>query len=316
MQHILIIGLIKSKYAKVVMMTIDKSCCIVSVATGKYIKGIDRLEQSLTKMGYNGHTLFFRDSLPEGSPTHNEAPWGFKVFAIHAALKKGYTKVLWLDSNMVCVRKPYTIFNKLDKDGYYFWYPYSDKLGDYCSDIAIQNMEITRKQSFDISDLCAACLGININNKTANIILEQWTTYALDGITFRGIPKQYPLEYSFTNKDNIVSKDNRVKGHRHDQSVLSYLVWKYKLKRSHCEIKNIHSKSTKDDNIYSKALSLEVEIVQNRDVKTDTYLVSVNKWLNTKGIKQIIFFVLSIVDTIRRRYKYYTNEHKLKKGHV
>lgn len=283
-------------------MKIDKSCCIVNVSTGHYIIGQNRLKKSLDEVGYTGSTLFFTDTLPEGAPCHDDSPFGFKPFAIKEAINKGYKKILWLDSNMICIRPPKSIFKKIKTEGHYCWCVYSHKMGEWCSDLALKNLGIDRETALQIYEISPQCLGINADNKTALSFLDEWYHYALDGITFRGIPKEYPLSLTNSNIDELVSKDTRVKGHRHDQTVASFLVWKHDLKHSHYEAKNIQTKTKDGKNIYSKAISVEVEIIQNRDITDEVYLPKVDKWGNKIGFHKVIFIILSIVDFFRRRF--------------
>ena len=83
--------------------------------------------------------------------------------------------------------------------------------------------------------------GINADSKNAKDIFTEWNNFANDGKTFKGLSEEYDIKDSFMNLNNIVSKDKRVKGHRHDQTALSFLAWKYKL--------DIHSFFTRNLNI-------------------------------------------------------------------
>ncbi len=69
--------------------------CIVNTATGIYGRGQDRLKDSLIKNGYTGDFLFFRNELPPGCPSQEQAPWAFKIFAVKEAINKGYSSILY-----------------------------------------------------------------------------------------------------------------------------------------------------------------------------------------------------------------------------
>ena len=172
-------------------------------------------------------------------------------------------------------------------------------MGYWCSDIALENFGIDRETSLKITEVNPSYVGINTKSSTALRMLNDWNNYALDGITFRGIPKQYQLSETNKNDKGIISKDPRVKGHRHDQTALSYLVWKYKLKISFMETKNVQSLTSNNENKYSIAIPLTVEIVQNRDIKFEDYYKTYNKWGNKKGFDKIKFIILSVIDTVR-----------------
>lgn len=280
-------------------MKFTSEFCIVNYASGIYKKGQKRLKDSLISNGYTGDFLFFTEENGELIPSQDESPWGFKPVLLNYAKEKGYKYILWLDSNMICIRKPVTIFKKIIKNGYYISSSYTTKMGYWCSDIALENFGIDRETSFKITEVNPSYVGINIYNPIAIKLLNEWNKYALDGITFRGIPQNYLLSETNKNDRGIVSKDTRVKGHRHDQTALSYLVWKYKLKISFMETKNVQSLTSNNENKYSIAIPLTVEIVQNRDIKFEKYYKTYNKWGNTTGFSKIKFIILSLIDTGR-----------------
>jgi hypothetical protein len=62
----------------------------------------------------------------------------------------------------------------------------------------------------------------NMQNKPARECFEKMIFYAKEGNTFKG---------SWFNKNSEVSSDPRVSGHRHDQSVLSILRYKYHIEK-------------------------------------------------------------------------------------
>lgn len=287
-----------------------ENCCIVNFATGKYVEGQNRLRNSLLNSGYNGSFLFFSDNDSNRFPKQDDSPWGFKPLIIQEAIKKGYKYILWLDSNMICLRKPKTIFKKIKNFGFYISSSFTHDMGTWCSDLALETFNISREQSFHIFEVNPSYVGINASNSNAMNLLNDWANFALDGKTFRGISKEFPLAETNRNFNHLVSKDDRVKGHRHDQTALSFLCWKYNIKLSFCEIKNIQSKQLDGSNKYSKAISFEVEIVQNRDIKSDSYLLTYDKYGNNTGLKKIKFIILSIIETIRRRVMYLENNTK------
>ena len=278
-----------------------KDCCIVNYSSGIYIVGQKRLKQSLIDNGYSGDFLFFDDS-DSRFPKQSKIPYGFKLKAVSLAIEKGYKYKLWLDSNLVCIRKPVKIFTIIKEQGIYVYSPYAEKMGYWCSDLALQSFSLERETSFDIDELCAAIFGINADSKNAKDIFTEWNNFANDGKTFKGLSEEYDIKDSFMNLNNIVSKDKRVKGHRHDQTALSFLAWKYKLDIHYLEVKDVCAVNSENfKHKYSKAISLDVEIAQNRDIKTQKYFDKYDKWGNSKGLKKLCFICLSFIDTIKRR---------------
>lgn len=281
---------------------IDNSCCVVNVADGKYLNGQKRLKQSLINCGYEGSFCFF-DEIPKEWPSHDESPMGYKPLAIKYALEKGFDYVLWLDANMVCVRKPLQIFKKIKKNGYYMPCVFAVSFGEWCSDSSLKTFGMSREQALKTVEVHSGFVGISKKNKLALNLLDEWCSYALDKKTFRGIDKNYPLNETNFNNNCIVSKDLRVKGHRHDQSALSFLAYKYKCKLSTLEIRNFQSLNSDGTNHYGKAISFDTEFIQSRDTKTDAFLQMIDRFGNHTGVQKLRFVIFSFAETILRRLK-------------
>jgi hypothetical protein len=72
------------------------SRCVVNVATGRYVKGQARL------LGTLGEPfLAWTDPAQIGAPSHQERPYAFKAYALQAAVRQGYTQLLWADACIV-----------------------------------------------------------------------------------------------------------------------------------------------------------------------------------------------------------------------
>lgn len=280
------------------------SCCIVSFSTSNFITGQKRLKQSLIANGYTGDFLFFDDSNKK-IPLQKDVPYGFKPFVLNIAVQKGYKYILWLDSSIICIRNPKKIFSIIKKEGTFVWSPYTAKMGEWCSDIALNSFNLQRETSFQIDELCGAIYGFNTENPDAISLFNEWNAYANDKKTFLGIPKNIDYKESFTNKTLLVSKDERVKGHRHDQTALSFLAYKYKIPLHYLEVKDICMTDLLNNNhIYSKAIGFDTILVLNRDIKSSVYYDTYNKYGNSKGLKKLLFIILSLIDTMRRRIFY------------
>lgn len=280
-------------------MNYNKKFCIVNYADGVFLRGQKRLKESLVSCGYTGDFLFLSDSDKERFPLHEDSPWAFKPLAIREAFSKGYEYVLWLDSSIICIRNPKQVFSKIMNQGFYFVTLNNDSFGEWCSDYALEELGIGREESYTFDELNAAIVGFNKNNGTACDILDEWCSFALSGKAFRGLPKEYELAATFNNNNKQCSTDIRVKGHRHDQTVLSYLVWKHHCKTNFTEIKNIQSINDNGLSVYARAIPFFVCLVQNRDIKYENYLKSYSKWGNSKGIKKLFFILLSLLNTVR-----------------
>lgn len=92
--------------------------CIISVAVRTpYVLYQQRLVDSCRQFGTD--ILYWTDRYPEGSRTHHESLYGFKIYAFLEAFKQGYENVLWLDSPAYLLSDPAPIFEQIENDGYY-----------------------------------------------------------------------------------------------------------------------------------------------------------------------------------------------------
>ena len=184
--------------------------CIVNVGVGHwYPEGSKRLEKSLRDNGYNDALLFF-DKLPEGSPTHEENPYAFKVYAILHAIYAGYKNIAWIDSSIYCVRDPYSLFIKIDEQGYYFvenGYYAGQETNDNC----LNYFKVSRDEAMKIQQISSGFFGIDITKN--KYIINLWNDAMAAG-AFKGKRED--------NKEE--SQDPRFLHHRQDQSALSLVI--------------------------------------------------------------------------------------------
>lgn len=155
---------------------------------------------------------------PPQSPSHQQAPYAFKYFALKHVYNEGFRKVLWLDSICRIAGPIEEIIKILDIDGYFFppdgWY-----VGQWCKDSALGPLGLTRDEAMQIPVIAAKHLGFNFNFDKCLQLLEQFK-YFIDydnGEVIRG---------PWTNSKQECSNDPRVLGHRHDQTILSVLSYR------------------------------------------------------------------------------------------
>jgi hypothetical protein len=76
--------------------------------------------QQLKDVGFNGYYLYFIGGYP--NPTGAEiqyvgVPYAIKIFAMLEAQKRGFQKVIWVDSAAMPIRDPAPLFERLEKTG-------------------------------------------------------------------------------------------------------------------------------------------------------------------------------------------------------
>lgn len=193
---------------------------------GSYPRGVGRLISSIH--GEEGvDVLAVMGSHPDWIPRHKDKPYAFKSSLIQAARDAGYTTVLWLDAADWFVGSPAMAFSEIEsRQGYFLldgW-----KIRQWCSDECLRVLsrrfgiaqETLDVQLRDATLLYANLIGWDFTNPLCTLAFEHWRDIGRDTIAFEG---------AWTNKDGEVSTDPFVLGHRHDQTVLSFLTWHFGL---------------------------------------------------------------------------------------
>ena len=237
--------------------------CVISLATGKktFVDCLKRLEESLRRVNFKGDFIYWSDELPPGSPSHFEAPFGFKPFCFMEAKKLGYDQILWMDSALVAIRPLEPIFKILEQKGYALFKNYTRTLGEWCSDEVLRMNNMTREDAMKIPEVNAAGIGLNLKNAIANEFLRMWHQKATDGRTFRGVKEKIANWEDYDdiawNKTGRVSKDPRVRGHRQDQTAAGIIAHELHMSPFADELRDILFKRT--------ALDKNTIILQHRE---------------------------------------------------
>jgi lipopolysaccharide biosynthesis glycosyltransferase len=184
--------------------------CIVSFGKNyNFEKGIDRLEKNIRDI--SDVPFFGYKEYPKDSPTHEESPFSFKFYCINECIQKGYSHILWLDSSVIIKNPIDDVFKLIDNLGYFF-VANSHNVGQYCHDRALKTLNITREESFRLWSLQGTNFGLNMNIEICQKFLNKMLEYSKDGITFVG---------PHNNDNKFASQDQRVLGHRHEQTAMS-----------------------------------------------------------------------------------------------
>lgn len=195
------------------------STCIVNVGHGGwYPKGSARLERSLIHHGFDGHIQTWKDSLPPGSPTHQQVPYAMKVYALQWALDNGYHSTLWLDCSAWCVKYPRVHLEAMGRDGYYLVHS-GWQCDQWTNDNCLKYFGITREEAKDIPMISSGIMGINFATELGREFFAQLKG-AMHAGAFHG---------SWTHNPEEGSGD-RYRGHRHDQSCASLIAHRLGMK--------------------------------------------------------------------------------------
>lgn len=188
---------------------------IISVGVGSwYAAGIDRLERSLVLHGYAGDLIFWRNEYPPHSPTHEENPYAFKIYAFREAIRRGYTRIMWLDCSFWNIRNCMPIFDIINEFGN-FGFRSGYNCAETCPDNLLAFTRITRDEAEAIPETATGIIGINYENPEGKSVFDYWAELCDMGY-FRNSRTHNPME----------SADLRYKHGRQDQSAYNMALYK------------------------------------------------------------------------------------------
>lgn len=205
--------------------------CVISLGIGRkgHTESLARLEKSLQRTGFQGDLLVWKDELPPNSPTQLESPMAFKTYCFLEAMKYGYRYVLWIDAPCIALRNIHPIFATIREKGYVMFVdPYAQSVGQWCGDDVLEHHAISREAALNMPEVPTSVIGLDTCNELGRKFLYEWHSMALDGVTFKGTHKSIQSaddHYAIAwNKNNCISSDPRVGGHRHDQTAAGLIA--------------------------------------------------------------------------------------------
>jgi hypothetical protein len=208
---------------------------ICTVAYGeRYVPYGDRLVGSLRRHGWAGGIEYWRNEWPPESPPHSEANYFFKWFALESARRKGYERVLWLDSHCYAVRPVDPIFSLVSGEGHYL-VSGDDLLGEWIGDVALSNLKMSREEAMSLRLLAGAIVGLDLGRPVAMRFFDLWRELG-EAHLFMGVNHDQNADRMRSlppmTEGERVSLDPRVKGHRSDEACLTVVAHRLKM-RSH-----------------------------------------------------------------------------------
>lgn len=179
-------------------------------------------------------TRMFFDVLPTGARAHIEDPYGFKIHALRRAIDPGYQNVLWMDATCQPVESIEPLWEQLKEFGFYVVKQEGAMLGSWVSDYALGIFGITRDQAMDIPLVYTGLVGLNMRSLAGVQIWTEWCRLykrcAFVGPHFNEPGYGWPWMEDGAKWRGHCSFDPRCEGHRHDESAMSFVLWKLGLK--------------------------------------------------------------------------------------
>jgi hypothetical protein len=195
--------------------------CIVNFSNNLFIKGQNRLVESLKQFNYQGDVVLFNSFEKVGSKNHVEVPYQFKVYAINKAKEMGYDIILYCDSSIYAIKDIMPVIYYIIDKGYLMEFC-GFSAGQFSTDICLNEFKITRDEAMNIPLHSAGFTGLNFKNEKAIKFFNEWFKSAQEEISFKG---------DWNNNDLQCSQDIRCLGHRHDQTTASIIAHKIGLDR-------------------------------------------------------------------------------------
>jgi hypothetical protein len=213
------------------------SRCVVNVVTGTdkhYHRGQKRLREQVEKLG-NCKILCWKDPLPSNWAKHKDVPYGFKVMALLEAAKE-YDSVLWLDSFVVPIASMEPLWEQIEADGYFLVKKDEEINYEWTADSAYpelfpdMTLKEARKLNKTIPQAIGGVIGLNVT-KIGGEILSEYKRL-MDRGAFHGpwananCPDRPKYNENDENHVTAPCGPQDVKGHRHDQSVISVIAYR------------------------------------------------------------------------------------------
>ena len=228
---------------------------VVNVATGRYLKGQQRLTAWCAKNSEDYFIWNDKSGLPLGSPAHEDVPYAFKAFALQAAATHEWCKrinqgrgpealtLLWCDASVIPIRPLAPLWERIERDGYWIgnngWTNY-----EWTADSAYPELfsegtwkaaetsarAIWRDTNRSIPHVVATAFGVNVEHPTGKAILAEYFRLASQTKAFCGpwlnrnhVAKEERPVDSWAGERESVCGPSDVRGHRHDQTALSVI---------------------------------------------------------------------------------------------
>jgi len=137
-------------------------------------------------------------------------------------LDDGAEIALLLDASIFPVAPIDPLIRHIEKHGY-FLARAGFTVGEWATDTALDAMGVSREEALRIPDIASGCVGLDLRREEFRNLLKIWCSlwYYFPG--FHSNVHATDKSYSYRN-EGFVSNDPRVRGHRHDQTMLSMLA--------------------------------------------------------------------------------------------
>lgn len=148
---------------------------------------------------------------------YDYGPYCAKPYALKACMDAGASVALLLDAAFYPIARIHPLIDHISRDGYYLCRT-GNKVGDWISDRALRSLAVPNRDVWrTVDEIASGIVGFDLTVKRNRDIVNRWCESRL----------QFPGHHStpaFPGKNSgFVSSDSTVRGHRHDQALLSVI---------------------------------------------------------------------------------------------
>ncbi len=149
---------------------------------------------------------------------HNLVPYQFKLIMIQKARDAGYEQIIWLDSTIKLIKNPQPLLDQATNNGVVVFDNIGHKLSHWIHDSALIALGVNptdRDYINTLPQIMACVIIFDFRHPVAQETFEEWWVHSQNGVSFCN-------GYSSSRPEYIA--------HRHDQCILSYLLYKRGIK--------------------------------------------------------------------------------------
>lgn len=162
----------------------QKENCVITYASFNlnYPSALRHLIESIKNSGFKGHVLYRIGGWPNaegGSLVLSHVPYAFKAAFFKEAERKGYKRVLWLDSSLSPLVKLDSIFDLIAQNGY-FAMGNSHMVGPYINEKAANALGVSLEAAHVVPSCSSGIIGVDLTNPKGKEIVDKWYDAAFD----------------------------------------------------------------------------------------------------------------------------------------
>lgn len=192
---------------------------------GWYPKGVCRLIDAFNQVSPGFTIKAWVNTLPADAPAgvivddYDYTAYCAKPFAMKALMDSGADAGILLDAAFYPIRHIQPLVDHIFRNGYYLC-DNGAKVGEWASDECLRLLGVTRTDAMQMTEVSSYCVGLDFHQPDNRELVTDWCKYAP---AFPG-PHTSADNSDIGRNRGFVSEDPKVKGHRHDQTVLSILA--------------------------------------------------------------------------------------------